>query len=434
MQAPLRVERGDSFFSLSAFLFRIGLALVTFEQDRPFGIMLSDYCFFLSLILLAPSLKSRLLKEKGSGILLAGGLILSGALLSMQNGSSWNDAMDPLTRLFVLYGLFAPLALIHSKDIRKNMLFLIAGISVNCAITIVQAWAMPGIVDVLSINPQAVDQSEFQRFQGLTDFPVTLGLSAALAVLIGAMMVFSERRKSMRWGLIVLVLICTTAALLSGSRTFLAALVPGLIVFALLQKQRRRAVMHALIALVILWGALTYLAPGAILQYSNRLDDVGMIDYGRLAVDAQALADISQKPLLGWGVDHAGEGGLTLIPGIGVPQGAHSTLLLYWYGTGILGAIGFLALFVTPIRQMRRVLRKKLSNNSANAVRLGLAVYVSAFVIFNLGPYFYNRFLYIPVFIFAGFAAQLRGPVEVRCAPRPRLLSTKSASNLQPSS
>jgi hypothetical protein len=120
-------ERG-LLFLYSAAMFRIGLALVTFEQDRPFGIMLSDYYFFLSLFLVLPSLKSRLKDLRWPGILLAGAVILCGALLSEARSSFSGDAVAPLLRLFILYGLFAPLALVHSRNLRKNILFLLAGI------------------------------------------------------------------------------------------------------------------------------------------------------------------------------------------------------------------------------------------------------------------------------------------------------------------
>jgi O-antigen ligase len=421
-------------FLFSAFMFRIGLALVTFEQVRPLGMMLADYCFFASILVLLPSFRAILRHAKGSGILPAGALILSGALLSLLSDSNLSSAAVPLAKLFILFGLFAPLAVIHSQNVRKNILFLIAGISVNCAIAVLQAWVFPGIVDTLSINPVTPDQSEILRFQGLTQFPVTLGLAAALAVLLGIGLVLSGGRKHVSWGLACLVLICTAAALLSGSRTFLAALIPGLIVFAFLQKQRRRTIMHALLGVVVLWGAVAYFVPGAVSQFSDRLEDVGLVDYGRLAVAANALIDISQKPILGWGVAHAPEAGLTLIPGIDEAQGAHVTLFQYWYGAGLLGAIGFLALFVMPARRMLQVLRKKLSDNSANAVRLILAAYVAFFIIFSLGPYLYNRYLYIPMFTFAGFTARLLGPVEARSAPRRHLFSSKPAQNLQPSS
>jgi hypothetical protein len=43
-----RLERQDLLFLFSSFMFRIGLALVTFEQIRPFfGIQVSDYFLFL---------------------------------------------------------------------------------------------------------------------------------------------------------------------------------------------------------------------------------------------------------------------------------------------------------------------------------------------------------------------------------------------------
>jgi O-antigen ligase len=420
----------DASFLLSSFMFRIGLALVTFEQVRPLGMMLADYCFFASILVLLPSFRSILRQAKGSGILPAGVLILSGAFLSLLSDSDLRNAAVPLVKLFILFGLFAPLAVIHSQNVRKNMLFLIAGISVNCAVTVLQAWVFPGIVDALSINPltQDLGESEIRRFQGLTQFPVTLGLAAAVAVLLGLGLVLNERRKRVSWGLAWLVLICTAAALLSGSRTFLAALIPGLIVLALLQERRRQAIVHALVGVVVLWGALAYFVPTAISQFSDRLDDAGLVDYSRLAVAAQALIEISQKPILGWGISHFGEAGSLLLPEINDVQGAHVTLLQYWYGAGLLGAIGFLALFVIPTRRMLQVLRKKLPDDSTNAVRLILASYVAFFIIVSLGPYLYNRYLYIPLFAFAGFTANILGPVGRRSAVHQKVSKQQAVS------
>lgn len=415
MRESSRIEGASASLLFSTLLFRLGLAFVTFEKVRPFGIMLSDYCFFLSLLFLLASPRSRLPRSKGSGVLLAGSLILLGALLSLHGASSFADAAGPLARLFILFGLIAPLALSHSRDIYKNMFFLVGGIFINCVITLLQAWVFPGIVDALSITPPQPDVGFSGRFQGLTEHPVTLGLSAALAALIGIGLFSIVRNRFVRWGLAALVLVCSIAALLSGSRTFLASLIPGLMVFAFLQKQRRLAVVYAVAALIVLWGAVSYLAPGVVSEYSDRLDTVGLVDYGRLATAAQAVLEISEKPILGWGVDHfVDEGGVLVISETGEIASAHNTFLRYWYAAGLLGAIGFLTLFAIPTRRMLRVLREKASDSSTDAVRLVLASYVFFFIVSNLGPYFYNRYLYVPMFIFAGFAAHSVGPVKAR--------------------
>jgi len=417
-------------FLFSALMFRMGLALATFEQVRPFSIQLSDYCFFLSALLFLSRPKSRLLEAKGSGVLPAGLLILSGALLSLGSASSLNGAIGPLTRLFILFGLFAPLGVIHSKNIRKNVLFLIGGISLNCAIALLQAWAFPGIVAALLINPVTPDMSYMGRFQGLASHPNVLGLSAALGVLIAVGLLSSEGSRHIRWRLVFTALICTLAGLLSGSRTFLVPVIPGLIVLTLSQKLRGRAVARALAALVILWGALTYLAPTVLSEYAERLGLTGLEfspDYGRLVTAALAVEEISQKPILGWGVDHFGEAGMMLIPEIAEVVGAHLTFLQYWYAAGLLGATGFLALFGIPAMRMLRRSKESLSINSRNALSLGLGVYVLLFVVSNLHPILYNRFLYVPVFMFAGFAAHLRGSVEARLPARQCLPATRPA-------
>src|SRR5712692_5774675 len=199
-----RIEKQSLLFLFSAFMFRIGLALVTIEQIRPFfGIQLSDYCFFLSLLVFLSCSRPRLGEFRGSGVLLAGSFILLGSVLSLLNATSLSNAAGPLVRLFVLFGLFGPLALVHSKNIRENLLFLMGGIFVNCVITLLQASVFPEIADTLSVNPTKPDISDIGRFQGLTSHPNIIGLSAAFAVMIGIGLLSIEGNRRIRGRLTV---------------------------------------------------------------------------------------------------------------------------------------------------------------------------------------------------------------------------------------
>src|SRR6266404_5797326 len=294
-------ERQSLLFLSSAFVFRIGLVLVTFEQVRPLTIQLSDLLFFISLLLLLINRKFRFLRTMRSGVPAGGVLILSGALLALLGASSINNATGPLARLFVLFGLFAPLAVIHSKNLRANLLFLLGGRSANCAIALIQAWVFPEIVDMLSINP--VRETDFGssigRFQGLSSHPNVLGLSAALAVLIGVGLFVYQKKGDVRWGIGLQVSVCALGGILSGSRTVLASLVPGLLVLALLQRRNRGAILRALAALVVIGVAVTYVGSEGISLYAERLDSSGQDyspDYGRVMTAALALVEISQKP------------------------------------------------------------------------------------------------------------------------------------------
>jgi O-antigen ligase len=398
-------------FFFSAWMFRIGLAFLTFEQVRPFfRIQISDYCFFLSIfsLLFRPSFLR--LSSQQAKVLLGGFLVLLGSLVSLLNASSLGEAVGPLARFFVLFGLFGPLAVIHSSHIRKSVFFLLGGIFVNCVITLLQASILPGIADTLSINPTRPDISEIGRFQGLTSHPNIIGLSAGLAVLIGIGLLCFEENKRIRGRLTFVVIVCGTAALLSGSRAIFVSLVPGLAVLALFQKRRRQTIVRMLLALVVISGAINYLAPEVVSQFGERLDPSGSdvySDYGRLWSAVYTVGEISQKPLIGWGIDHLDDAGLTEVPWTGEIVGAHNTFLKYWHGAGLLGAIGFLALFVVPGRQMWKWLKRNPSRSSAHALGLGLGCYVLLFIDSNLGPFDYNRFLYVPLFIFAGFTARL---------------------------
>lgn len=242
------IEQQDLLFLFSAFMFRIGLALVTFEQIRPFfGIQVSDYCLFLSLLVFLSHPILRLEKFRGSGILVAGSLILMGSVLSLLHSTNLSDAAGPLTRIFVLFGLFGPLALIHSKNIRENMLFLMGGIFVNCVVTLLQASVFPGIADTLSINPTRPDISDIGRFQGLTSHPNIIGLSAALAVMIGFGLLISDGSRHIRGRLFVVIFVCTLAGFLSGSRAVFVSLIPSLIVYLILQNSTAEPLGEALL-------------------------------------------------------------------------------------------------------------------------------------------------------------------------------------------
>ena len=414
----------------SSFMFRMGLALLTFEQIRPFfGIQVSDYCFFLSLPVLFSHAKGRLGKIKGSGVLLGGTIILIGSVLSLRNASSFGDSVGPLLRLFVLFGLFAPLALLHSKNFRTNMFFLMGGIFVNCVVTLLQASVLPGIAEVLSINPTRPDISDIGRFQGLTSHPNIIGLSAALAVMIGIGLFSFDENRHIRPYLIIVVFVCTLAGFLSGSRTVFVALIPSLVVFTILQKQRR-ALVRGLIALAALCAMLFYVAPAVISQFSQRLDTSGSdfySDYGRLWSAVYVVEEIAQKPLLGWGIDHLDDAGLTEVPETGELVGVHNTFLKFWHGAGLLGAVGFLFLFALPAKRMVQILKKGSPDSPSNAVKLSLSCFLLLFIISNLGPFDYNRFLYVPLFFLAGFAAGVHAPADVRGRSLAAIISTANA-------
>jgi O-antigen ligase len=392
----------SSAYIASKYLFLFGLAFVTFEEVRPGGIMLSDYFFLLSLIFLP---KARLKEIGGSGVLLASGILLAGAVLSVYFSGGWGEGAGNLLRLGLLFAVVAPLSLCHSKDIYRCFLFLAGGISLNCFITVLQASIFPGIVDALSINPPQPDVAFAGRYQGLTEYPVTLGLAAALGVLLAMGIYAVEKAKFVRWVLMFAIFICSIAALLSGSRTFFGSLIPALLVYAILQKKQRMKTLYSAVGLVLIWGAVSYLAPSVVSQFSQRVDSVGFIDYRRIAASAQALLEIAQKPIFGWGADHFDEGGVVYLPDTGEVTGAHNTLLRYWYATGALGGIGFLMFFIAPFRNLRKVLKFSISERTANAARLCMSATLFFFIVTNLGPYLFNRYIFVPMFIFGGYAA-----------------------------
>ena len=422
-------QRGLLFRS-SAFLFRLGLATMTFDQIRPFGTLVADYFFLLSLLLLLCSSDRRLLKSRGSGVLAAGAVILCGAFLSRVNVSS--------AQIFVLFGLFAPLTVVHARDAAKNMLFLVGGVSVSCGAAILAAWVSPNIADVLTINP-LWDPHSFelsQRFGGLSGHPMILGLTAALAVLVATGLLLVEKRQYIRWALFLSILVCGIGAISSGSRNFLASLIPGLLILLLWRPLSRRSVIQVCLGLIVVfaaWASIAYVLPDLTASYTERLSKTSADDSensSRLIMAAVALTEIAQKPISGWGMDHFGEAGTIYSVADGAFMSAHDNLLQYWYAMGILGAIGYLMLFVLPVRRMLQTLKKTPPGNLSKVLKLGIGVYLLLFIASNLQPILLNRFFYIPLFLFAGLAANV--PPEGRLATPKRVYHHLSPSINRP--
>jgi O-antigen ligase len=389
-------------FRWSAFLFRIGLALEIFEQIRPAGVLLADFAFGASLLLLLLSEERRLLKSKGSGVMAAAAVILCGTLPS--------GPTDPGVKLFVLFGLFAPLAIAHAKNIRKNLLYVVAGVSANCLIAILAASVWPKLEDTLAVTADVVDPGQdIGRFSGLAGHPTILGFSAALAILIAIGLLFFEKNIAVRGALIFSIPLCTIGALVSGSRNFFACLIPALVVFMIWRAENRKRIVRGICAVVVVlflsWTAIAYLVPDVAASYTERLTKIDVDDtenYGRLLTAGMALYEISQKPLTGYGTEQFGEAGMVYLPTDQAFMPAHVTFLHYWYSEGILGAIGFLLLFVLPIRRMWQTLKR---NPSDTFLQLGVCVVLLLFIASNLQPVLLNRFLYMPLFVFAGLCA-----------------------------
>jgi O-antigen ligase len=428
----LGIEQRGSLFLSSAFLFRVGLATMTFDQIRPFRVLIADYFFMFSLLLLLCSRDRRLLISRGSGVLAAGAVILCGTLLSGVNVIS--------AQIFVLFGLFAPLAIVHAKNFRKNMLFLVGGISLSCATAVLTAWVSPGIASVLTINPMWPTDSYYfaSRLGGLAGHPMILGLSAALAVLIAVGLLSTEKKPYVRYALLISVLVCTVGALLSGSRNFLASLIPSLLILTFWRPLNRRLVARlcmGLIGLFVAGASINHLAPELVESYSARLSQTSADDpenSGRVLLAAVALTEIAQKPILGWGMNHFGEAGMVYLLRDQEFMPAHVNLLQYWYAMGILGAIGYMLLFVLPVKRMLQVLKGKPSENLEKALKLGISVYLLLFIASSVQPILLNRFLYMPLFLFAGLAAGIPDSIRVGRNKRPSRKQLTNHAKLRP--
>ena len=387
----------------SGFMFRLGLALEIFEEVRPFGILFADLFFLASLILLLYSKERSLLMSRGSGVMAASALILSRILVS-------GVLTGPALKVIILFGVFAPLAIAHSRDLWRNLRYLVAGVTVNCAIAIISAWFWPGIADVLAINPVVTDiGQQGGRYAGLSGHPNSLGISAALAVLVAVGLLLHDRGEGLSIGIYLEILICLTGAVLSSSRTFFVALLPALLILVFWRRLSFKRVVRLSVGLICLlwlsWVAINHVFPSAAGSYVERLGDTSESDesnQGRLLTAELALFQIAQKPIWGWGPENLGEAGMVYLPGEADFEPVHIVFLHYWYAEGILGAVGFALLFILPVVGMSRVLRNSHSESMKEASRLGICACVCIFISSSLHPLFAVRHLFMPLFVFAG--------------------------------
>jgi hypothetical protein len=387
----------------SGFMFRLGLALEIFEEVRPFGILFADLFFLASLILLLCSKERSLLMSRGSGVMAASALILSRILVS-------GVLTGPALKVIILFGVFAPLAIAHSRDLWRNLRYLVAGVTVNCAIAIISAWFWPGIAGVLAINPVVTDiGQQGGRYAGLSGHPNSLGISAALAVLVAVGLLLHDRGEGLSIGIYLEILICLTGAVLSSSRTFFVALLPALLILVFWRRLSFKRVVRLSVGLICLlwlsWVAINHVFPSAAGSYVERLGDTSESDesnQGRLLTAELALFQIAQKPIWGWGPENLGEAGMVYLPGEADFEPVHIVFLHYWYAEGILGAVGFALLFILPVVGMSRVLRNSHSESMKEASRLGICACVCIFISSSLHPLFAVRHLFMPLFVFAG--------------------------------
>jgi hypothetical protein len=401
--AQADIPQESLLFRCSGFMFRLGLALEIFEEVRPFGVLFADLFFLVSLILLLCSKERSLLVSRGSGVMAASALILSRILVSgVMTGSA--------LKVIILFGAFAPLALAHSRDLWRNLRYLVAGVTVNCAIAIISAWFWPGIVKMLAVNPTVTDIGQQSgRYAGLSGHPNSLGISAALAVLVAVGLLLHAKGEGLRIGTYLQILICLMGAVLSNSRTFFVALLPPLLILVFWRRLSFKRVVRLSFGLICLlwlsWVAIDHVFPSAAGSYMERLGDTSASDeanQGRLLTASLALLEISQKPIWGWGPEHLGEAGMVYLPGEADFEPVHVVFLHYWYAEGILGAVGFALLFVLPVVGMFRILRNSHAESMKEASRLGICACVCIFISSNLHPLFAVRHLFMPLFVFAG--------------------------------
>ena len=132
-------------------------------------------------------------------------------------------------------------------------------------------------------------------------------------------------------------------------------------------------------------------------------------------------------------MDHFDEGGVIVIPegpDAGHITGAHNSFLRYWYAAGLLGAMGFLALFAVPAIRTLRNLKRKMSERTANMIELAVAAYVVPLYRREFGPLHLQSLSLRAYVCLCRICREVRGPVTARKASR-QTLGRLPAPNIQ---
>jgi len=72
-------------------------------------------------------------------------------------------------------------------------------------------------------------------------------------------------------------------------------------------------------------------------------------------------------------------------------------------------------LFALPLRNMLVLLNNAAYRKSRSLLNVALSCYVLLFIASSVHPFLYNLYLYVTLFVFAGFAAHLRRSTMPDC-------------------
>ncbi len=293
--------------------------------------------------------------------------------------------------LFALAVVPLLIAMAASSGARVRLLvnLWLAAVAVNCVVALADYWGA-GIGEALTGGDYRTHVAgQPDRQPGLTTHPLELSLQSVMALPVVLARLSSGRGR--REALLALLPLLIVGLLLTGSRAGLLGATIGSVLILLLQRRPRWALVSATFFLALFAaGAAGVDAP--LLQGAERLSGGGtaaVSDDRRTLGWDQAGADISERPLLGYGFQFV--------------RSAHSVYLQLLQAGGPLALVAFLLFAAGVLRMAVRLGRGGDPRGSPAALGQALGVAMLVWLLTGLVQNsIFDRFLYLPAGLLLG--------------------------------
>jgi len=348
----------------SNLLFLFATLLLSLNFVRPLGFAISDWFFLGSL---GFAFIETLSVDRGNTFcwwrnrfLWMAGLILVGALLSLENSYYINAAISEIFQQIYVMTLFISLAWIMVRRGKTNLIILALIISgaFTGGIACIDFLTGSKIGPLLSGNPP---MKLIGRYAGTLGHPNNLGYFLVITVLlsIGYWINITRYEKKrfpakLYTGIwLLLITIQLFGIYLSNSLTaylgFLLGLIALLFSLQLISKTNLKIVLKYFLvgvsAIILITIIITFFSKNTATSISNALNRVISTTAGtRIAGYSAAWNRILQDPLVGVGYDQIATSGTGLdIAVLGTP--VHNIFLQIWYTGGFFALLGWLLIY-----------------------------------------------------------------------------------------
>ena len=409
-----RAETGAGYrFRVPRRLYYLGAGTIGFLTVRPFlAFTLSDWIFFSAfgltcLILLAA--RDEIEYPVHPLVTLGVLLFAVGGLASSAEAVSGRESVFVVVRLLYLTLVWFWLGTILLRE-WKHVEYAVVAWVASAALSASGAVAQFFLGDVIPGGHVA-----WGRMTGFTEHFTHLGGLVAIAFVPALMLAVDGRGRVQRLVGGACMGLLGAGLLLSGSVGAMAAATVGTLLWLFLRGMTRRTVVilgaATVCGLVLMSATGTTDSPSPMerilrVTSSELPASEGGTLYSRLEVYGSAWDRIKSGPLIGVGLDEGSS-----VEELG-PLLVHNIFLSPWFGAGILGLLGVVALVVGLLRVGGHLLRRTSARD--RSLVAALVSGVVAFLVFAMGePILYVRYGWFPAAVLlALFAQERRGAFE----------------------